>query len=85
MLAYFSVFPRAGSDPGADLMSIGQSKGKVYAETETNVSFKDVEGVDEAKQNLQEIVSFLIIVACAPDQPPRISATASASAVRRGV
>ncbi|MFZ1992388.1 MAG: ATP-dependent zinc metalloprotease FtsH [Alphaproteobacteria bacterium] len=40
-------------------MSVGKSKAKIYAETDIKVSFADVAGVDEAKEELQEIVRFL--------------------------
>ncbi|HVL58407.1 MAG TPA: AAA family ATPase, partial [Burkholderiaceae bacterium] len=44
---------------GGGFMSIGKSKAKVYVETDTKVTFDDVAGVDEAKDELREIVSFL--------------------------
>ena len=44
---------------GGGLMSIGKSKAKVYVETDTGVTFGDVAGVDEAKDELREIVDFL--------------------------
>ena len=44
---------------GGGFLSIGKSKAKVYMETDTKVSFEDVAGVDEAKEELQEVVGFL--------------------------
>jgi cell division protease FtsH len=41
------------------LMAIGKSRAKVYVETDTKVTFRDVAGVDEAKYELQEVVAFL--------------------------
>src|SRR3546814_15873625 len=41
------------------LMSVGKSKAKGDGETDTKVGFRDVAGVDEAKEELQEIVEFL--------------------------
>ena len=41
------------------LMRIGQSKAKVYVVHDTGVTFADVAGVDEAKQELVEVVDFL--------------------------
>ncbi len=49
----------AGGGLGGGLMAIGKSKAKVYVETDTGVTFAHVAGVDEAKQELQEVVDFL--------------------------
>ena len=45
--------------PGMGVMSFGKSKAKVFAQSETKVSFADVAGIDEAKEELQEVVEFL--------------------------
>src|SRR6185312_980348 len=41
------------------LMQVGQSKAKVYVESETRVRFADVAGIDEAKAELEQIFEFL--------------------------
>ncbi|MCE5263144.1 MAG: ATP-dependent zinc metalloprotease FtsH [Deltaproteobacteria bacterium] len=45
--------------PGMGVMSFGKSKAKLFAENETMVTFADVAGIDEAKQELEEVVEFL--------------------------
>jgi len=44
---------------GGGALSFGKSNAKVYVETQTGITFKDVAGQDEAKEALQEIVDFL--------------------------
>jgi cell division protease FtsH len=44
---------------GAGMMQIGKSKAKVFIEQKTGVTFADVEGIDEAKEELVEVVEFL--------------------------
>ncbi len=54
------ILRRAGSAGlGGSLMQIGKSKAKVYVQSDTGVTFDDVAGVDEAKEELQEIIDFL--------------------------
>lgn len=55
----FIMKKMAEKGPGGSLMSIGKSKAKVYVEQDTKVTFEDVAGIDEAEDELKEIVSFL--------------------------
>lgn len=48
-----------GFGRGGGLMSLGKSKAKIYVETDLKTRFEDVAGVDEAKEELLEIVNFL--------------------------
>lgn len=48
-----------GGGLGGGLMQIGKSKAKIYVESNTGVTFADVAGVDEAKDELREVVDFL--------------------------
>ncbi|EKZ97915.1 cell division protease FtsH [Cupriavidus metallidurans] len=61
-MLFFAVWSflikRMGGAAGG-MMEIGKSKAKVYMQKETGVTFADVAGVDEAKEELAEIVNFL--------------------------
>ncbi|MFQ5706594.1 MAG: ATP-dependent zinc metalloprotease FtsH [bacterium] len=46
-------------NPQGGLMSIGKSKAKIYVEGKTKVSFKDVAGIDEAVEEVKEVVEYL--------------------------
>ena len=64
LLIFFLFWPlfsrRAGGMPrGGGLLSMGKSKAKVYMQTDLKTRFEDVAGVDEAKEELLEIVNFL--------------------------
>jgi cell division protease FtsH len=50
---------RMGGAGGGGLMALGKSKAKVYVEGETKVTFSDVAGVDEAEDELKEVIEFL--------------------------
>lgn len=46
-------------NPTGGMLSIGKSKAKVYVEGQTKVTFKDVAGIDEAVEEVKEVVEFL--------------------------
>jgi len=55
---WFFIFRRLGQAQGG-FMRVGQSKAKIYMEKDVKVTFGDVAGVDEAKEELREVVEFL--------------------------
>ncbi|MGP2494329.1 ATP-dependent zinc metalloprotease FtsH [Mesorhizobium sp. PUT5] len=55
---WYFLMKRMGAGAGG-LMQIGKSRAKVYVETDIKVTFDDVAGVDEAVDELREIVEFL--------------------------
>jgi cell division protease FtsH len=59
-LIWIFFFRRVAERQGlGGLMAIGKSHAKVYVETDTKVTFKDVAGVEEAKAELAEVVAIL--------------------------
>jgi cell division protease FtsH len=59
IVALWSMFARRMGSPEGGVMSFARSKHRVFAEDDVKVSFTDVAGVDEAEQELKEIVEFL--------------------------
>jgi cell division protease FtsH len=51
------LFSRIGAE--TSVMSFGKSRAKIYAEKEKKITFTDVAGIDEAKEELKEVVEFL--------------------------
>ncbi|MGB5635492.1 MAG: ATP-dependent zinc metalloprotease FtsH2 [Waterburya sp.] len=67
--ALFFLFRRSNNMPGGpgQAMNFGKSKAKFQMEAKTGIMFDDVAGIDEAKEELQEVVTFL-------KQPERFTA-----------
>ena len=57
-LAYF-LFNRAQGGASNPIMSVGKSKARIYSEGDTGFTFSDIAGVDEAKEELKEVVDYL--------------------------
>ena len=56
---WFFILRRVTQGAGGGFMRIGQSKAKIYMEKDIPVGMKDVAGVDEAKEELLEVIEFL--------------------------
>ena len=52
------MMDKAGG-PGSMMFNLGKSNARVYVKSSDGIKFDDVEGVDEAEENLQEIVDYL--------------------------
>jgi cell division protease FtsH len=59
LFGIWSVLFKKMGQGGPGLLSIGKSKAKIYEEKETGITFEDVAGQDEAKEELKEIIEFL--------------------------
>ena len=55
----FFILRRAQSGPGNQAMNFGKSKARVQMEPQTQVTFSDVAGIEQAKLELTEVVDFL--------------------------
>jgi cell division protease FtsH len=59
MVGFWIFFMRQMQSGGNKALSFGKSKAKLSSSAQKKVTFKDVAGVDEAKEELQEIIEFL--------------------------
>ncbi|MBD3882700.1 ATP-dependent zinc metalloprotease FtsH3 [Phormidium tenue FACHB-886] len=59
LVVLFFVLRRAQGGPGSQAMNFGKSKARVQMEPQTQVTFGDVAGIEQAKLELAEVVDFL--------------------------
>ncbi|MEJ2519769.1 MAG: ATP-dependent zinc metalloprotease FtsH [Desulfuromonadales bacterium] len=59
LIAVWIFFMRQMQSGGGKAMSFGKSRAKLLSESQAKVTFNDVAGIDEAKDELEEVVSFL--------------------------
>jgi cell division protease FtsH len=59
LVGLFFLLRRAQNGPGNQAMNFGKSKARVQMEPQTQVTFGDVAGIDQAKLELNEVVDFL--------------------------
>jgi cell division protease FtsH len=59
LVGLFFLLRRAQSGPGNQAMNFGKSKARVQMEPQTQVTFTDVAGIEQAKLELTEVVDFL--------------------------
>ena len=59
LIGVWIFFMRQMSAGGGKAFSFGKSRAKLLSKDENKVTFKDVAGIDEAKEELQEIIEFL--------------------------
>ncbi|MEW6456478.1 MAG: ATP-dependent zinc metalloprotease FtsH [Acidobacteriota bacterium] len=59
LVVFWILFMRQMQSGGNKALSFGKSRAKLFSESGKKVTFRDVAGVDEAKEELQEIIEFL--------------------------